>query len=143
MEFVYWVLGQLLAAWLYVAGVLFTISLVTYAIPFLAAAVLPIQDLKAGYDAEWAIVTGGSSGIGKSLAHKLAGQGLNVVIAALADKLLEPALAELRKAHPDRTFISVPVDLAKDGYVDAIKEATKGLTVQVRPRRACGSWHSH
>lgn len=122
----------LTSIWLYVAGVLFTVSLVTYLLPFVAAAVLPVRDLKKAYKAEWAIVTGGSSGIGLSLCNKLAAQGLNVVVAALDNDLLPKALKQLKADFPNQEFISVPVDLSKDGYVDQIKEATKGLTIQVR-----------
>lgn len=121
----------LTSIWLYVAGVLFTVSLVTYLLPFVAAAVLPVRDLKKAYKAEWAIVTGGSSGIGLSLCNKLAAQGLNVVVAALDNDLLPKALKQLKADFPNQEFISVPVDLSKDGYVDQIKEATKGLTIQV------------
>lgn len=44
------------------------------------------QDLKKKYNAKWAIVTGGSSGIGRAVVDKLAKQGLNVVIAAMVGR---------------------------------------------------------
>ena len=122
----------LASAWLYLAGVLFTVSLLTYLLPFVAAAVMPVRNLKKAYKAEWAIVTGGSSGIGLSLCNKLAGQGLNVIVAALDNDLLPEAIKQLKADFPNQQFISVPVDLSKDGYVEQIKEAMKGLTVQVR-----------
>ena len=127
----------LTSAWLYLAGVLFTVSLVTYLLPFVAAAVLPVRDLKKAYKAEWAIVTGGSSGIGLSLCNKLAAQGLNVVVAALDNDLLPKAVKQLKADFPNQEFITVPVDLSKDGYVEQIKEATKGLTIQVRRLSQC------
>ena len=40
------------------------------------------------------------AGIGKSFARKLAGQGLNVVLVALDDQLLEKTFTELRAEFP-------------------------------------------
>jgi NAD(P)-dependent dehydrogenase (short-subunit alcohol dehydrogenase family) len=48
-----------------------------------------------------------SPGIGKSLAWKLAGQGLNVAVVALDDKLLADTVDELRSAFPNCEFLSV------------------------------------
>lgn len=79
----------------------------------------------AQYNASWAVVTGGSGGIGKAICVRLARQGINVVVAALDDKLLAETVAELRAAHPQLSIRSCPVDMGKPGYVDAIKEATK------------------
>jgi NADP-dependent 3-hydroxy acid dehydrogenase YdfG len=52
---------------------------------------LPEQDLKRKYGASWAFVTGASSGLGLAIAENLAKQGLNVVLCALDDALLETA----------------------------------------------------
>ena len=41
---------------------------VMYAIPQLYMTFRPVPDLKKRYDATWALVTGGGSGIGKALA---------------------------------------------------------------------------
>ncbi len=131
MSFLNSVMWWLASAWLQVGGLLFTVSLITYLVPFIAAAVMPVRNLKKAYKAEWAIVTGGSSGIGLSLCNKLAAQGLNVVVAALENDLLPKAMKQLQADFPNQEFISVPVDLSKDGYVEQIKEATKGLTIQV------------
>jgi short-subunit dehydrogenase len=48
-----------------------------------------LQDLKKRYNANWVLVTGGSSGIGESLVHRLASQGINVVVVALQNKLMD------------------------------------------------------
>ena len=78
-----------------------SLALLTYFIPFLINAFMPVQDLKKRYNAQWALVTGGSSGIGKALCIRLLSQGLNVVIAALDDDLLKKTTAELKKAYPN------------------------------------------
>lgn len=44
------------------------------------------------------------AGIGKSLATKLALQGLNVVLVALRDGLLDAAFAELKAQFPQLSF---------------------------------------
>jgi len=72
---------------------------------------MPTQNLKKKYNAEWAVVTGSSSGIGKSLAIKLAQQGVNVVLVALQEKLLDDTFAELQAQFKERKFIKVGVNL--------------------------------
>lgn len=92
------------------------------------------QNLRKKYNASWALVTGGSSGIGRSLAFQLAGQGLNVVIAAVPDALLLKTAEELRVAHPDVTIRSVGVNLAAqnpDEFMAPIIAATEDVLVQI------------
>ena len=68
----------------------------TYWIPKLIISILPTQNLKRKYGAEWALVTGSSSGIGKSIAKCLAKDGLNVVLVALQEPLLDETFEELK-----------------------------------------------
>lgn len=89
------------------------------------------QDLKKKYNASWGLVTGGSSGIGFSIAQKLAHQGVNVVIAAVDDSILHSSVERLQKDFPDVEVRSVGVDLARDGYMDTIKKATDDVDVQL------------
>lgn len=48
-----------------------------------------------------------SAGIGKSLAKKLASQGINVILVALHDNLLDATHAELQQAYPVLKFRKV------------------------------------
>lgn len=122
------------------------ITLFYYSIGFLAvwtylARVLPgaflykPRDLKALYKAEWAIVTGASSGIGKAISEKLASQGVNVVLAALDDQLLKDTTEELRKRFPALSFRPVGVDLSAyaggQDYLATIIENTKDIPVSL------------
>lgn len=92
------------------------------------------QNLKTKYRATWALVTGGSSGIGRSLARKLAAQGLNVVIAAMPDKMLVDAANELRKDFPNIQVRAVGVNLAAadpEVYMAPLRAATDDIPVQI------------
>ena len=106
----------------------------SYLIPHCIVALLKPRDLKRAYDAKWGLVTGASSGelplmhtmlhlhlawnarlkgpcacagIGKSLATKLASQGMNVVLVALQDGLIDATFAELKAQFPQQTFRKV------------------------------------
>ncbi len=80
-------------------------------------------DLKKKYKAEWALVTGAGTGIGKSLANVLAKQGLNVVLVSLPDKFLEETTNELKQAYPNQKFIAVPTKFDhKTDYLTPIAE---------------------
>jgi NADPH:quinone reductase-like Zn-dependent oxidoreductase len=83
-------------ALLYVLASLGAVVFGTYWLPKVLVSLMPTQNLKKKYGAEWAIVTGSSSGIGKSLAVKLAQQGVNVVLVALQEQILDDTLAELQ-----------------------------------------------
>eukprot|EP00798_Chlamydomonas_sp_ICE-L_P010127 gene10127-8027_t len=89
------------------------------------------QNLKRKYGAEWALVTGGSSGIGKSIAVKLAKQGLNVVIVALQDQLLDSTYDELKETFPKLQFRKVAVNLGKDGFLPDLANATDDIKIQL------------
>ncbi|CAM9148418.1 unnamed protein product [Chrysoparadoxa australica] len=92
---------------------------------------LPAQNLKKKYGAEWALVTGGGSGIGRALVEALALQGFNVVVVSLDDKLLQETMTALTNHFPSQKFIKVGVNFAPGvDYMAAIKKATSGIKVQ-------------
>lgn len=108
------------------------IWLLAYSIPQLYMAFRPVPNLKKRYNATWALVTGGGSGIGKALAFKLASQGLNVVVVSLAEPVLKQTMKELEAAYPDLEFRSVPCTFTPGTkYMDKIKNATRDITVQI------------
>lgn len=76
----------------------------------------------------WALVTGASSGIGKEMATQLAAEGLNVVIVARRQNLLD----ELKQTLTDKYNVQVrtlPVDLLSDDAVETLDEATHDLNI--------------
>ncbi|WPT16597.1 Very-long-chain 3-oxoacyl-CoA reductase [Picochlorum sp. SENEW3] len=88
------------------------------------------KNLKKSYNATWGLVTGGSSGIGKSIAKRLASQGLNVVLVALDDDVFEQTYQELKESYPDVTFRKIGVNLGAPGYMPVIAEKTSDIDIQ-------------
>nr|KAJ3413881.1 hypothetical protein HK105_001950 [Polyrhizophydium stewartii] len=105
------------------------LALATYLVPCALQMLLPSQNLKRRYSAEWALVTGGSSGIGLAIADRLASEGVSVVIAALDDDLLKSATKTLRAKYPAVQVRSVGVNLASKDFMDKIKSATSDIDV--------------
>ncbi|KAI9487362.1 MAG: hypothetical protein EXX96DRAFT_552852 [Benjaminiella poitrasii] len=94
----------------------------------------PEQNLKEKYNAKWALVTGGSSGIGAALVRKYASQGLNVVVVALDDAVLGKFKETVQKEFPNVEFRFVGCDLSEpsgEHYLAAVKEATHDIDVQI------------
>ena len=106
--------------------------LIAYTLPQLYMVIRPIPDLKKRYKAQWALVTGGGSGIGKAIVFKLASQGLNVVVVSLDDEFLKETTKQLKEQFPSVEFRSVGCNFAPGvDYMAKIKEATKDITVQI------------
>ena len=123
-------------AYPWASGVLACIALFNvtcYVVPLVLSWLYSGANLKRKYGAEWAVVTGSSSGIGKSIAKALARQGINCVLVALDDDLLGATFAELSKAFPGVSFRKCGVNLAaSDGsYMAPIAECTRDIKVQL------------
>jgi 3-dehydrosphinganine reductase len=77
------------------------------------------------YQGKRVFVTGGSSGIGLSLARMLVGYGAHVWIAARGQERLDAALAELRAiARPEQKLGATAMDISDRAQVEA---AAKGV----------------
>ncbi|KAJ1620944.1 hypothetical protein T492DRAFT_1074198 [Pavlovales sp. CCMP2436] len=114
------------------------VSLATYIglllVQNLVCDVLLSDDLKKRYKADWALVTGGSSGIGRAIVEKLVKQGVNVVIVALQDSLLDDFHAQLEREHPHLHFRKVGVSLAERDesvYMGPIIAATEDIHISL------------
>src|SRR5262245_49631022 len=68
-----------------------------------------------------AIVTGGSRGIGKAIARELAGEGVDVVIAARSADALQQSAAELAETTGQR-IVPIVADTSSDASVRAMVE---------------------
>ncbi|KAI8908512.1 hypothetical protein EDD86DRAFT_207869 [Gorgonomyces haynaldii] len=96
------------------------VSLTTYIVPCIIQALLPAQNLKERYNATWALVTGGSSGIGLAIVERLASEGINVVVAALDDDLMAKCKETLPKTYKNVEFVFVNVDLSNPKFMDQL-----------------------
>lgn len=109
-----------------------TFQILTYLCPIVYLAFCPMQNLKKKYNTNWALVTGGSSGIGKALCFELAKQDLNIVVAALDDELLHSTMKELQEQFPTQSFRSVGLDLSPgQKYLDTLIQATQDLDISI------------
>ena len=66
-----------------------------------------------------AVITGGASGIGLAAAHRLAGLGMNIVIADVGHEALEAARAEL--AGAGAKVLAVRCDVSRRDEVEALR----------------------
>ena len=126
------IFGWAWAIFAYAAGLVGIVSCLTYALVQLFQLVCRPQNLKAKYNAEWALVTGASSGIGKSIVERLAEQGINVVLVALDDDVFAKSFPELQAKYPKVHLRKVGCNLgaAKDAdYMDPIRKATEDIDV--------------
>ena len=75
------------------------------------------QDLRKKYGREhencYAVVTGGSDGIGLELCHQLADQGFNICMISRNKAKMEEKLQAIKEKHPSRDCFSVVCDFSK------------------------------
>lgn len=76
----------------------------------------------------WAVVTGASSGIGREMAFQLAQAGLNLVLCARSQEILQQIATELTNRYAIEVRV-VRLDLAVDTGVETLDKATRDLDV--------------
>lgn len=98
-----------------------------------------IQDCRG----DWAVVTGASAGIGEAYARRLAALGLNLMLVARREALLQALADELAQAHGVRV-VAVALDLSSPG-AGAVLSSRLGQLGEARLRlvvnnAGCGRW---
>jgi uncharacterized protein len=76
----------------------------------------------------WALVAGASDGLGAAFAAGLAERGVNVVLLARRQEMLDRVAAEINSRTPIETR-TLAVDLAERGAASAIADATRDLEI--------------
>ena len=89
--------------------------------------------LDLGLEGKVALITGGSDGLGRAAAARLAAEGARVAICARRRPHLEAAAAELREQSGGEV-LAITADVAQ--------AATAGASSRRRPRRSAGSTSS-
>lgn len=70
----------------------------------------------------WAVVTGGSEGIGLAIAKKLAQQGFNIVIIARSTEKLRIAREEILKENQLADVLTLSMDFSNSDKAEFFKE---------------------
>lgn len=96
-------------------------------------------DVLLGKYGPWAVVAGGSEGVGAAVARQLSAAGLGVVLLARSETALEGTAAEIREAGGDVRTLAV--DLTTPDAVARIREVTDDLDVGVLVHNAGANTH--
>jgi uncharacterized protein len=88
--------------------------------------------MRAALDKErfgpWALVTGASSGIGKEFARQIAASGINVVLVARRDALLNEVGRHITSDFGVQ-FRALTMDLSQEGFIAGLADATHDLDI--------------
>uniref|UniRef100_A0A2K6R6E4 Very-long-chain 3-oxoacyl-CoA reductase n=1 Tax=Rhinopithecus roxellana TaxID=61622 RepID=A0A2K6R6E4_RHIRO len=79
---------------------------------------------------EWAVVTGGTDGIGKSYAEELAKRGMKVVLISRSQDKLDQVSSEIKEKFKVETR-TIAVDFTLEDIYDKIKTGLAGLEIGV------------
>lgn len=93
-------------------------------------------------DGRRVLITGGSRGIGRAVAHRMLAEGATVSLCARNPEGVETVLAGLREAHPGAVVSGAAVDVgdhdALAAWVDASAAAMGGVDIVVSNASALG-----
>lgn len=87
----------------------------------------------------WALVAGGSEGLGAAFADLLAEKGLNLLLVARRPGPLEETATRLRSRHAVQVR-TASIDLSRPGFLELVENAAAGLDVGLL---VCDAAHSH
>jgi hypothetical protein len=76
----------------------------------------------------WAVVTGASSGIGKEFARQIAASGINIVLVARREALLDEVGKAIAKDFKVQ-YRTVVADLSRAGFLENLAKATDDLDI--------------
>ncbi|XP_060787896.1 17-beta-hydroxysteroid dehydrogenase type 3 isoform X2 [Neoarius graeffei] len=79
---------------------------------------------------KWAVITGGSEGIGRAYADEFARCGLNVVIISRSKEKLDRAATDI-EVKTNRNVMVIVADFTKDDIYGGIKESIQGLDIAI------------
>ncbi|XP_012676082.1 testosterone 17-beta-dehydrogenase 3 [Clupea harengus] len=79
---------------------------------------------------EWAVITGGSDGVGKAYALELAQRGMNVVIISRSVEKLKKTAEEIEKTS-GKTVKVLAADFTKDNVYESIEKTLKNQSVGI------------
>ncbi|KAI1911680.1 hypothetical protein LOZ39_005934 [Ophidiomyces ophidiicola] len=123
------------AALVFAAGGLF---ITTRCLSFLRALfsifILPGKPLSSfGPKGSWALVTGGSDGIGKEFALQIARKGFNVILVSRSESKLSAVASEITSANPTVLTKTISMDFSKndDEDYEKLKDAIKDLDISI------------
>lgn len=85
------------------------------------------EEFRARYG-PWALVAGGSDGLGAAFAERIAALGLNLVLVARRRERLEETAAAVRSRHPVEVR-AVALDLSGAGFLAALERETAGIEI--------------
>jgi short-subunit dehydrogenase len=95
----------------------------------------PTFDAKYG---PWALIAGASEGIGEEFSKQLAAKGLNLVLIARRQALLDRLRQELEATY-NIQVICLPLDLGRAGLYDVVAQEVQGLDIGLLVYNACFS----
>lgn len=103
----------------------------------------PMRSRRAPYDVagRWALITGGSSGLGEAVAHELARRGANLILVAHDPSKLAAAADLVRRTYPDVDVTTHALDLAdRDARSRLLETLGQGPQVDIVVNNAGVDW---